>query len=107
MRRLVPRSLMTLPIVALLAVIIVAGRAARCDDATDLDPEQIKAALHTNTQIEGGFIERTIAMVKAGKLPRDMFTSCFLWARKKPRHQFQYFRQALIIRAAQIGITLS
>ena len=45
-------------------------------------------------------------MVQAGTLPRDMFTSCFIWARKKPRHQFQYFRQALTVRAAEIGIKL-
>ena len=102
---LLRRSIMTLPIVLGIVVVLVFGQFS-CADTTDLDPEQIKAALHTNTQIEGGFIERTVAMVNAGTLPRDMFTSCFLWARKKPRHQFQYFRQALIIRAAQIGIQL-
>ncbi len=71
-----------------------------------LDPDQIKAALHTTNDIEGGFIDRTVGMVQAGTLPRDLFTSCFIWARKKPRHQFQYFKQALTIRAAEIGITL-
>ena len=67
-------------------------------------PDQ--GALHTTSDIEGGFVDRTVAMVRAGTLPRDLFTSCFIWARKKPRHQFQYFRQALTIRAAEIGINL-
>ena len=88
-----------------LVVVVLAGRVARAEDA--LDPEQIKAALHTTTDIEGGFIDRTVAMVQAGTLPRSLFTSCFLWARKKPHHQFQYFRQALTLRAAQIGVNLS
>jgi hypothetical protein len=35
-----------------------------------------------------------------------MFDSTFLWARKKPRHKFQYFKQALTVRAAGIGVTL-
>ena len=45
-------------------------------------------------------------MVNAGTLPRDLFTSCFIWARKRPHHKFEYFQQALTIRAAQIGIIL-
>jgi len=87
-------------IIALLSVRIVQA------DDVNLDPEQIKAALHTNSEIEHGFIERTVGMVKAGTLPRDLFTSSFIWARKKPRRQFQYFRQALTVRAAEIGIKL-
>jgi hypothetical protein len=87
----------------LLLVLALTVRVARADD---LDPDQIKAALHTLSAIEGGFVERTVAMVQAGTLPRDMFTSCFIWARKKPRHQFQYFKQALTVRAAEIGINL-
>jgi hypothetical protein len=88
---------------ALLAV--VAAEVARADDF-QLDPDQIKAALHTTAEEEHGFIERTVALVKAGKLPRDMFTSCFIWARKKPRHKFQYFKSALTARAAAVGINL-
>ncbi len=84
---------------------LLAAGIARAEDFP-LDPEQIKAALHTTTEEEHGFIERTVKMVKDGKLPRDMFTSCFIWARKKPRHKFQYFKHALVARAAAIGITL-
>jgi hypothetical protein len=91
----------TLAMVFIFSVLTV--RVARADD---LDPEQVKIALHTISDIEGGFVERTVAMVRAGTLPRDLFTSCFIWARKKPRHQFQYFQQALTHRAAAIGIKL-
>jgi hypothetical protein len=78
---------------------------ARADDLV-LDPDQIKAALHTATDEEQGFIDRTVKMVNAGTLPRDIFTSCFIWARKKPRRKFQYFKAALTARAAAVGINL-
>jgi hypothetical protein len=84
---------------------LLAAGMARADDFT-LDPDQIKAALRTGTDEENGFIDRTIAMVTAGTLPRDLFTSCFIWARKKPRHKFQYFKHALTARAAAIGVNL-
>jgi hypothetical protein len=90
-------------ITALLAY-MTAG-VARADDV-NLDPDQIKAVLHTATDEEQGFIDRTVKMVNAGTLPRDIFTSCFIWARKKPHHKFQYFKQALTARAASVGINL-
>ena len=102
-RRLLHLRAIALPIVAGMVCAFLSVRVARADD---LDPEQIKAALHTTAEIENGFIEGTVAMVQAGTLPRDLFTSCFLWARKKPRHRFEYFKQALILRAAEIGIDL-
>jgi hypothetical protein len=103
MRRFSHPSMPIVPVVMGLVVALLAVRVARADD---LDPDQIKAVLHTTSEIEGGFVDRTVAMVRAGTLPRDMFTTCFIWARKKPRHQFQYFKQALTIRAAEIGINL-
>jgi len=84
-------------------IVLLSFQVTRADD---LDPDEIKAALHTISDIEGGFIDRTVKMVQAGTLPRDLFTSCFIWARKKPRHQFQYFKQSLTVRAAEIGINL-
>ena len=93
-----------LPII-MVAAVILSARLTHADDF-NLDPDQIRAALHTSSDVENGFIDRTIGMVQAGTLPRDLFTSCFIWARKKPHHQFQYFKQALTLRAAQIGISL-
>jgi len=84
-------------------IVLLTVQVARADD---IDPEQIKAALHTTNDIEHGFVDGTVAMVHAKTLPRDIFTSCFIWARKKPRYQIQYFKQALTLRAAEIGIDL-
>lgn len=104
MRRLFDLPAMILPILMGVVISLLTVQVARAAD--DLDPEQIKAVLHTTSDIEGGFVDRTVGMVQAGTLPRDLFTSCFIWARKKPRHQFQYFKQALTLRAADIGINL-
>ncbi len=103
MRRCFHARMFILPIIMGVAIALLTVQIARADD---LDPDQIKAALHTISDIEGGFVDRTVAMVQAGTLPRDLFASCFIWARKKPRHQFQYFRKALTVRAAEIGIKL-
>jgi hypothetical protein len=103
MRRLGRDPMLILPILLGVIITLLTVRVVRADD---LDPDQIKAALHTTSDIEGGFVDRAVAMVQAGTLPRDLFTSTFLWARKKPRHQFQYFRQALTLRAAEIGVKL-
>ena len=46
-------------------------------------------------------------MVNDGELPAELFEGTLEWARKKPRHKFQYFKHALILRAAQIGIDLT
>jgi hypothetical protein len=86
--------------------VVIALLTIRVARADELDPDQIKAALHTNSDIEGGFIDRAVTKVQAGTLPRDLFTSTFLWARKKPKHKFQYFKQALTLRAAELGIKL-
>ena len=75
MRRLFHGPILTLPIVMGILIAMMSVRVARADD---LDPDQIKAALHTTSEIEGGFIDRTVAMVQAGTLPRDLFTSCFI-----------------------------
>jgi hypothetical protein len=70
------------------------------------DTAQIKQILRTADPQEDHFVDRVAAMVKAGTLPEDLFQSTFLWARKKPKHKFQYFKNALITRAADAGITV-
>jgi hypothetical protein len=71
-----------------------------------LDADTMRAALHTATPQEGGFIDRVLAMVESGKLPVDMVQSTFLWAKNKPRRKFFYFQQAMILRAKEIGVDL-
>jgi hypothetical protein len=93
-------------ILAALAIVLQLGLAATARAEINLNPDEIRAALHTASQEEDGFVDRTVALVKAGKLPLALFESSFLWARRKQRHQFEYFKRALIVRAAEAGITL-
>jgi hypothetical protein len=72
-----------------------------------LDAATMKVALHTATPQEDGFIDRVLAMVDEGTLPLDLVESTFLWARKKPKHKFIYFREGLKLRAADRGIKVS
>ena len=102
-RRFFHAHLFILPFVMGFAITLLTVRAARADD---LDPDQIKAALHTTSEIERGSSIARWPWCRPGTLPRDLFTSCFLWARRKPHHQFQYFREALTLRAAEVGIKL-
>jgi hypothetical protein len=92
----------------LLFVLIVSIVAAQHQSARAgvLDPDAMRAALHTATPQENGFIDRVVAMVDKGQLPLDLVQSTFLWAKKKPHRKFFYFQQAMILRAADIGITI-
>ncbi len=98
MNRVALSSLLTLAMLLLIA--------SRTQAATPLDADAIKAALRTATPEEEGFIDRVVAMVGKGTLPRELFDSTFLWARKKPRNKFQYFKRGLTLRAEQQGIRL-
>ncbi len=71
-----------------------------------LDVEVMKVALHTSTEQENGFLEYVVARVEKGTLPLDLVESTFLWAKKKPKKRFYYFREGLIRRAAERGIKL-
>lgn len=70
------------------------------------DAATIKAALHTNTTEEEGFVDKVLLEVQEGRLSASLVQSTFLWARRKPHYQFQYFKRGLILRAAQQGIAL-
>ena len=74
MHRLGRDPMLILPILLGVIITLLTVRVVRADD---LDPDQIKAAMHTTSDIEGGFVDRTVAMVQAGTLPRDLFTSTF------------------------------
>ncbi|HEY4761660.1 MAG TPA: hypothetical protein VIH42_13860 [Thermoguttaceae bacterium] len=95
-------------LVVLLAVLAF-GRIATAFGAEQsrFDAEKMKAALRTTTAEEDGFIDYVLTKVSKGILPPDLVDSTFQWARKKPaKHRFQYFKQALIVRAENIGIKL-
>ncbi|MGO9814496.1 MAG: hypothetical protein ACLP53_27510, partial [Isosphaeraceae bacterium] len=74
---------------------------------SQLDAKTMKMALRTTCIEDQGFIERVVRMTHEGKLPGSLVDSSFDWARKKERHQFQYFKYALTTQAAQQGIDLS
>lgn len=71
-----------------------------------LDADTMKAALHTATPEEDGFIDHILVLVEAGRLRRSLVESTFQWARRKTKNRFQYFRRGLIVRAAAEGIVL-
>jgi hypothetical protein len=80
------------------------GRSAQANEHLTVDI--IKIALHTSEQEEQGFIEKVVAAVDKGTLPEDLLQSTFLWARKKQKNKFQYFKRALILRAAELKIII-
>jgi hypothetical protein len=91
-------------LVMVLACVFAAGLATA--EASHLDANTMKAALKTATPEEDGFIDRTLALVEKGSLPVDMVESTFLWAKKKARRKFQYFKFGLIVRAERAGVRL-
>ena len=62
--------------------------------------------LQCRRPVEFAFVERVVAMVDAGQLPRPLVDSTFGWARKKPSRKIQYFEFALRARAQKIGVEL-
>ncbi|MFZ1937166.1 MAG: hypothetical protein WCB27_24410 [Thermoguttaceae bacterium] len=75
-------------------------------EAGVLDANVMKVVLRAGIPREQDFIDYVVARVDKGTLPLDLVQSTFLWARKKPRKKFYYFKQALILRAADRGIHL-
>ena len=97
------RKSITLTIVLFLLAIFLAGRAWA---EPKFDAGVIKAALHTTALEEEGFVDRVVKMTNEGKLPAELLERSFVWARGKPKHKFQYFKRALIVQAADMGIRL-
>lgn len=91
--------------VSLLAFLILWAAASQAA-AQALDAEKIKAALRTARPEEDGFVDRVLRLVQQGKLPAKLVYTTFVWARSKPRLKFQYFKRAMILRAARFGIRL-
>jgi hypothetical protein len=90
--------------VVFLVTLLAMAAWSRADSTGVLDASVMKIALHTSTEQEDGFIEHVIAQVNKGALPLDLVQSTFLWAKKKPNRKFFYFKQGLILRAADRGI---
>ncbi|MGO8690442.1 MAG: hypothetical protein ACLQLG_12540 [Thermoguttaceae bacterium] len=95
-------------LVVLLVLAIAWSCWAHATPTTTFDPDQIKAVLHVGTPDDGHFVNWIVHRVNKGRFPADLFESTLLWAKKKPAHlRFQYFKRALIQRAAAVGIDLT
>jgi len=86
----------------LIAIALTAGLCSPCPASDRLDADTIKAGLRTTTIEEEGYVARVLHMADEGQIPYSMIDSTFQWARKKPRHKFQYFKHAMDIRIAKM-----
>jgi len=93
-------------IVVLCSMCASLGMTGRAWADNRLDPDAMRVALHTSTEEEDGFIDLVVEMAVKGTLPPATVESVFLWAKRKPKRQFQYFRRGMIVQAAKIGVTL-
>ena len=75
--------------------------------AVKLSAQELKVGLRTVTPNDDAFVERVVTMVDEGRLSVSLVDSTFQWARRKGQNQFQYFKRALILRAAKQGITIA
>lgn len=73
-----------------------------------LDAATIRAGLRTANRDEEAYITYVVTLVDRGRLLRSLLDSSFQWARRKPvgRKKFQYFKRALILQAARLGVGL-
>jgi hypothetical protein len=85
---------------------LVSAKTIRADQPI-LDAAIMKKILRPPTPDDNAFIDALVDKVKKGKVPADLVDSTLQWARKKyVKNRFQYFKQALILRAAQQGVSL-
>jgi hypothetical protein len=86
---------------------IAAGPKQAQAASRQLDAETLKVALRVGRPEDENFIDRTVEMMNEGELPRIIVYKSYLWARKKRKHKFQYFKRAVIVLAAREGITIN
>ena len=65
---------------------------------------QLEKGLRARRPVEFAYIAEIIQMIDDDELPRSLVETTFVWARKKPSRQLQYFQFALRARASQMGI---
>ena len=67
---------------------------------------QLQKGLRARRPVEFEYINEIIALVESGKLPKPLVTTTFVWARKQPTRQLQYFQFALQTRAKGLDVKL-
>jgi hypothetical protein len=90
----------------LLAPLMLVSTPTVFADQPFLDAETLKKVLRPPTDDDAKWIDKIVNKVNKGKLPLDLVESTFLWSRKKGKNRFEYFKHALILRAAQQGIVI-
>ncbi len=68
--------------------------------------KQLEAGLRARRPAEFAFIAKVVELVESDVLPRKLVNNTFLWARKKKPYPFPYFKRALRILAAKLGISI-
>jgi hypothetical protein len=84
---------------------LVSTRSVRADQFF-LDADTVKKILRPPTDDDAKWIDKLVKKVNKGKIPADLVEGTLIWARKKGKNRFEYFKQALILRAAQQGVKL-
>jgi hypothetical protein len=67
---------------------------------------QLEKGLLVRRPIEFAYIAEIVRLVEEGKLPRQLVTSTFVWARNMERRRLQYFQFALQARARKLDVEL-
>ena len=95
-----------------LALSALPGSSGRADDPVggaeviSLE-DQLKTGLKARRPEETEFIEEVARLVNAGKLPRKLVDSTFMWAlRRRTNYPFPAFERALRLQADQLGVGL-
>jgi hypothetical protein len=96
----------TIRTVSIVLSLWLAGWAAPAGAASPLTAEMMIVGLRPESPSDRNYISYVAAVMEQGFVPHVLVESSFLWARKKPEHMARYFRQAMILRAGKIGITL-
>ena len=91
---------------AVLVMVLLAFAVPQATATTKLDAQTMKSVLKTSDAEENGFIDKVVTAASDGTLPPSIVDNSFQWARKKPKHQFQYFKAAVIQQAAEQGIEI-
>jgi len=67
--------------------------------------DQLKTGLRTRRPEEGEFVEEVVRLVNAGRLPRKVVESTYLWAiNRRQTYPFPAFERALRLRAEKLGV---
>ena len=90
----------------LLAPLTLAAAPALCQEQPIFDADTMNKILRPPTDEDAQWLEKIVKKVNRGKLPVDLVESTLIWARKKGKNRFEYFKNALILRAERQGITI-